>query len=91
MTYTEQGGNVRVYLNNRRLIIENECVPVETERIADLFEPFYRLPPAYSKNTEENGLGLYITVKILNLLAIRYSFLPTASPLGMRFVIDLSY
>ena len=83
------GKTVAVYMDENRLIIENECVPILDDEIRRLFEPFYR--PDFSRNRESggNGLGLYIVNTLLTSMDIPYSFKPMKSPPGMRFAVQL--
>ena len=89
VAYTETGKTVAVYMDENRLIIENECVPILDDEIHRLFEPFYR--PDFSRNQESggNGLGLYIVNTLLTSMDIPYSFKPMKSPPGMRFAVQL--
>ena len=88
VTYTGAGKTVTVLMNGNSLMIENECVPIESDDIPRLFEPFYR--PDFSRDRESggNGLGLYIVDTLLTSMSISYSFAPMKSPLGMRFTIN---
>lgn len=89
VSYTIPGGTISVYIDNRDLIIENECLPIAPEHLKKIFEPFYR--PDYARNRKDggNGLGLYIVASILNYLQLPYSFYPMKEPDGMRFTISL--
>ena len=89
VAYTEEGKTVTVYMDGRSLMIENECVPIQSSEIPRLFEPFYR--PDFSRNRESggNGLGLYIVDALLTSMNISYSFAPMKNPPGMRFTFQL--
>lgn len=89
LAYTDVDCKISVYINERTLVIENECSPIREEHLKHIFEPFYR--PDYARNRDSggNGLGLYIVASILNALKYNYSFAPMVKPLGMRFSIDL--
>lgn len=89
VAYTEAGKSVSVYMDERSLIIENECDPIPDREIRRLFEPFYR--PDFSRNRDSggNGLGLYIVDTLLTSMNIPYAFTPMKSPVGMRFTIRL--
>ncbi len=89
VAYTETGKTVSVYFENNNLVIENECLPIPSEAIHHLFEPFYR--PDFARSREEggNGLGLYIVSTIFQTMNISYSFQPMEQPQGMRFTINL--
>lgn len=87
--YTQAGAAVRVFMDGRSLIIENECKPIPADILPRLFEPFYR--PDFSRSREDggNGLGLYIVDSLLTAIHIPYSFVPVGNPPGMRFIISL--
>lgn len=96
--YTKPSGRVGVYFNDRTVVIENECEPIPSNVLPHIFEPFYRPDFSRSRNLSSenpdggNGLGLYITAKILNPLSYRFSFEPYdgsngEGPSGMRFTI----
>lgn len=89
VAYTAPGKSILVYINGRKLIIENECQPIPEEHRKRIFEPFYR--PDYARNRKEggNGLGLYITASVLDSLSLPYSFCPMEESRGMRFTINL--
>lgn len=83
--YTDKGACATVYFKDNALIVENECTPVPVETVKQLFEPFYRPDFAHSKADGENGLGLYLTDRILRSCGFDYSFAPFER--GMRFSI----
>lgn len=89
VAYTETGKTVAVYMDENRLIIENECVPIPDDEIRRLFEPFYRPDFSRSRESGGNGLGLYIVDTLLTSMNIPYSFAPMKSPPGMCFTIQL--
>lgn len=89
VTYTEPGKTVSVYIDENKLIIENECVPIPDDEIHRLFEPFYRPDFSRSRESGGNGLGLYIVDTLLTSMGIVYSFTPIKSPRGMCFTIQL--
>ena len=89
VAYTEAGKTVAVYMDENRLIIENECVPIPDDEIRRLFEPFYRPDFSRSRESGGNGLGLYIVDTLLTSMNIPYSFAPMKSPPGMCFTIQL--
>ena len=89
VVYTEAGKTINVFMDGHSLIVENECVPITSDEISRLFEPFYR--PDFSRNRESggNGLGLYIIDALLVSMNIPYSFTPMKNPPGMCFTIQL--
>lgn len=89
VAYTEAGKTVTVFMDGRSLMIENECVPIQSSEIPRLFEPFYR--PDFSRNRESggNGLGLYIVDALLTSINISYSFVPMKNPPRMCFTFQL--
>ena len=78
--YTQPHGRVNVYFSGRTVVVENECEPIPANVLPHIFEPFYRPDFSRSRNLGSenpdggNGLGLYITAKILNSLSYRFSF-----------------
>ena len=89
VAYTEAGKTVAVYMDENRLIVENECDPIPDREIRRLFEPFYRPDFSRSRESGGNGLGLYIVDTLLTSMNIPYSFAPMKSPPGMCFTIQL--
>lgn len=89
VAYTEAGKTVSVYMDENRLIIENECDPIPDCEIHRLFAPFYRPDFSRSRESGGNGLGLYIVDTLLTSMDIFYAFAPMKSPPGMRFTIHL--
>ena len=89
VAYTEAGKTVSIYIEEHSLVIENECVPIPTDEIHRLFEPFYRPDFSRSRESGGNGLGLYIVDTLLTSINVPYSFVPMKSPPGMCFTIQL--
>ena len=87
VAYTLPGKSIWVRMDDRRLIVENECEPIPAEHLKHIFEPFYRPDYARSQNDGGNGLGLYIVASVLDSLQLSYSLEPMQKPLGMRFTI----
>ncbi len=87
--YTEVGGSVSIYTEDRNIIIENECAVIPKEETERLFEPFYRREFSHDKETGGNGLGLYIVKTIFIAMNIKYSFEPISDLSGMRFKVFL--
>jgi len=83
--YSDKGKNVRIYMSDEKLVVENSCTPLKKEEIESMFLPFVR-----KDGNEESGhgLGLYITDRILKVCGIGYSFVPFEN--GMRFVMDFT-
>ena len=88
VSYTLKGGTIRIYLEEQKLIFENECVPIPREYLTHIFEPFYRPDGSRDRNTGGNGLGLYIVDTILKTLQIPYRFTAMENNKGMRFTIE---
>lgn len=87
--YTKPGGRVCVVLTARQIKIENECIPIAPEKLAHLFEPFYRPDFSRNKNDGGNGLGLYIADTLAKALGLSYTFEPAQDMPGMCFTLFL--
>lgn len=87
VNYTESGGSIKVTLHDRTLSVYNDCIPLTTEQLQHIFEPFYRPDYSRDKNTGGNGFGLYIVETILRKLQLKYKFLPSQQNNGMNFII----
>lgn len=85
VNYTSKNGRINIYLRNNCLSVENTCVPLRNEQLEKIFEPFYSVN---NDNKMSTGLGLYIVNQLLNILHIRYRFVPFDN--GMRFIIELN-
>lgn len=87
VSYTKPNGTITISCHERRLMVENECTPIPPERLAHIFEPFYR--PDYSRDRAigGNGLGLYLVATILKSLDIPFAFEPSENMAGMSFEI----
>ncbi|GHO89453.1 sensor histidine kinase [Dictyobacter formicarum] len=59
--------------NTTRLCILNTDAHIDGELISKLFEPFYRMDRARSKNQGRSGLGLTIVKKTLDRMGIPFS------------------
>ena len=102
VSYTPKGGTIKIYIEEQKLVLENECVPIPQEYQKHIFEPFYRLeygvketpcgdtmmPFGRNRETKGNGLGLYIVDTVLKTLQIPYMFTALEDNSGMRFTID---
>lgn len=89
VSYTRQGGIIYIYIEEEKLIIENECTPISSEHLSHIFEPFYRTDFGRNRATGGNGLGLYIVTAILKSIDIEYRFMPSEVINGMSFQIFL--
>ncbi|GFI28180.1 sensor histidine kinase QseE [Lachnospiraceae bacterium] len=87
VSYTPKGGTIKIYIEEQKLVLENECVPIPQEYQKHIFEPFYRFEYG-GKDTKGNGLGLYIVDAVLRTLQILYMFTALEDNSGMRFTID---
>ncbi len=85
VNYTSKNGKINIYLKDNCLTVENTCVPLKDEQLEKIFEPFYSVG---NDNKMSTGLGLYIVNQLLNILHIRYRFVPFDE--GMRFVMELN-
>ncbi|WP_086314572.1 two-component system, OmpR family, sensor kinase Ihk [Enterococcus sp. 7F3_DIV0205] len=90
LKYTKNGGKVTITLTSTDLVIENQCVPLETKEIEKIFLPFYRPDYARSRKDGGTGLGLYIVSKLLLKNDIPFTFQATEDKTGMAFSLNLS-
>ena len=88
VNYTDEGKEIRVYIKDKKLIIENDCKPISDEHLAHIFEAFYRVDFDRNKSSGGNGLGLYIVEQILRMYNLSFSFKSIST--GMRFEIDFN-
>ena len=102
VSYTPKGGTIKIYIEEQKLVLENECVPIPQEYQKHIFEPFYRfeygvkeapcgdtmMPFGGNRETRGNGLGLYIVDTVLKTLQIPYLFTALEDNSGMRFTIE---
>lgn len=62
--YTPSGKKIGISLNDNKLIVENDCEPIDVESVTQLSEPFFRFDDSRNKKTGGSGLGLYIVKEI---------------------------
>lgn len=88
VNYTDEGKKIRIYIKDKKLIIENDCKPISEEHLAHIFEAFYRVDFDRNKSSGGNGLGLYIVQQILKMYNLDYSFKSILT--GMSFEVDFN-
>lgn len=86
VNYTDEGKEIRIYIEDKKLIVENECTPIPKDHLKHIFEAFYRADFDRNKSNGGNGLGLYIVKEILKNYNLSYSF--KDMPGGMKFTIS---
>lgn len=86
VNYTDEGKKIRIYIEDKKLIVENECTPISKDHLEHIFEAFYRADFDRNKSKGGNGLGLYIVKEILKNYNLSYSF--KDMPGGMKFTIS---
>lgn len=85
--HTQAGGKIKISLNEQKeLIVENSCIPLDKAELEKVFEPYY----TNHKNVTGNGLGLYLTKHTLTVLKIPYRFVENEGKDGMQFIIGLN-
>ena len=89
VSYTKPGCKITVLLTARQIKIENECTPIPPDKLAHVFEPFYRPDFARDRKDGGNGLGLYIVDTLSKALGLPYQFVATEDPPGMCFTLSL--
>ena len=90
VSYTKPGCKITVLLTARQIKIENECTPIPPDKLAHVFEPFYRPDFARDRKDGGNGLGLYIVDTLSKALELPHQFVATEDPPGMCFTLFLS-
>lgn len=69
--YTPEGGDIQISMNqdedNIHIFIRDTGIGIEEDELPHIFERFYRVDKARSRDTGGTGLGLYITKKIILL------------------------
>ena len=88
VNYTDEGKEIRIYIKDKKLIIENDWKPISEEHLAHIFEAFYRVDFDRNKSSGGNGLGLYIVQQILKMYNLDYSFKSILT--GMSFEVDFN-
>lgn len=88
VNYTDEGKEIRIYIKDRKLIIENDCKPISDEHLEHIFEAFYRVDFDRNKSCGGNGLGLYIVKQIFEMYNLDYSFKSILT--GMSFEVDFN-
>lgn len=86
--FTDTDKSIRIYMKNRKVIVDNECHPLSNEELTHIGEPFYHPVKKPNENSNSTGLGLYLTERILNACRLPYSFVPYEN--GMRFILDFN-
>lgn len=85
VSYTPRNHTIWIYLNERDLVIENECEVIPAEQLSHIFEAFYRPDYGRERTTGGNGLGLYIVASILKAAGVQYDFSSSDRIKGMTF------
>ena len=85
--YSPKKEKVFIEFNNKMIKIENTGIHIEKEDLKQLFNPFFRVDKARSRNTGGSGLGLYITKTIFDYHKISYKVENTDK--GVLFTIKL--
>ncbi|WP_336577003.1 HAMP domain-containing sensor histidine kinase [Candidatus Enterococcus mansonii] len=89
LNYTKKQGTIKITLRAKRLIITNQCTPLEKEEIDKIFLPFYRPDYARARKDGGTGLGLYIVSKLLLKNNMVFTFEPMENESGMKFVLNI--
>ena len=85
--YSPKNEKVFIDFNEKVMKIENTGIHIEKEALKQLFNPFFRVDKARSRNTGGSGLGLYITKTIFDYHKILYKVENTDK--GVLFTIKL--
>lgn len=85
--YSPKNEKVFIDFNDKVMKIENTGIHIENKDLEQLFNPFFRVDKARSRNTGGSGLGLYITKTIFDYHKISYKVENTDK--GVLFTIKL--
>ena len=85
--YSPKNEKVFIDFNDKVMKIENTGIHIEKDDLKQLFNPFFRVDKARSRNTGGSGLGLYITKTIFDYHNISYKVENTKR--GVLFTIVL--
>ena len=85
--YSPKNEKVFIDFNDKVMKIENTGIHIEKDDLKQLFNPFFRVDKARSRNTGGSGLGLYITKTIFDYHKISYKVENTDK--GVLFTIKL--
>ena len=88
---TPNDGEIRIWTepvaDQYRLCVLNTGVQIDDDILTKLFDPFYRADKARSRKNGNNGLGLTIVQKALEIMNFDYSL--ENAPDGVLFRLDL--
>ncbi|NIK21695.1 signal transduction histidine kinase [Paenibacillus lupini] len=88
---TPNGGEIRIWSESiayqYRLCVLNIGVRIDNTALPKLFDPFYRVDKARSRNNERSGLGLAIVRKTLESMNVDFTLENTAE--GVLFWMNL--
>lgn len=80
--YGRNNGEIRIYYEKDELVIFNSCDILEKEEMSKVFEAFYR---NNKKEDSGNGLGLFLTKRMFDMMEIDFEFAPSKDGKGMVF------
>jgi len=84
--YAADDGRVEIIYEAGKLSIYNSCTIIAEEDFKRVFEAFFRV----GKGKESgNGLGLYLTKRMFDMMEIEFTFIPSKDKTGMEFIIYL--
>ena len=81
------GSVIKITCDQHELAIENACIPLTTQQLQHVFDPFYRTSGSATQHANSSGIGLYTVKMLLDTKGLDYSFAPHGR--GMRFVVKL--
>ncbi|MFS0783445.1 sensor histidine kinase [Bacillus sp. 1P06AnD] len=88
--YTPEKGYISITISSSRVVISNECTPLNEYHLSKVFEAFYRPDFARNRNDGGTGLGLYIVAQLMKRNGWIYSFNESSKIEGMEFIIDMT-
>lgn len=86
--HTEEGKRIFISIIDGKVFIENEGLHIPTEKLAFIWDAFYKLEEINNRSGGRSGLGLSIVRNMLELHQMPFGVINT--DLGVKFWFDIS-